>query len=124
MAKSSWESVRAAMARLFRRGGEEAAEQELRLLDAARARLVGSADSERAALGKTLEQELLIQLGAFLQKNPDVAPDIQALVDQSEESGEVRGRVSVHHNTGSQVLIAGRSVTAGDFTYRAPEGEK
>lgn len=124
MAKSGWETVRATMARLFRRGGEETAEQELRLLDAAQARLVGSADGDRASVAKTLEQELLIQLAAFLQKNREAAADLQALLEQSEESGHVRGRVSVHHNTGSQVLIAGHSVNAGDFTYRTGEGEK
>ncbi|GGU47033.1 hypothetical protein GCM10010244_85860 [Streptomyces coeruleorubidus] len=124
MAKSSWETVRQAMARLFRRGGEEAAEQELRLLDDARARLVGSAENERASVAETLQQELVIQLAAFLQKNRDAAADLQALAERTDESGEIRGRVSVHHNTGSQVLIAGHSVTAGDFTYRAPEGEK
>ncbi|MCX4478218.1 hypothetical protein OOK44_17490 [Streptomyces cellulosae] len=124
MAKSSWETVRAAMARLFRRGGEETAEQELRLLDAAHDRLVGSPDSERAGITQTLEQELMIQLAAFLQKNPDAAAELKSLVDRSDEADEVWGRVSVHHNTGSQVVIAGGSATAGDFSYGMPEGKK
>ena len=124
MAKGSWDAVRAAMARLFHRGGAETAEQELRLLDAARERLVGSEEGERPSVAQTLEQQLLIQLAAFLQKNPDAAADLQALADRSDETGEVRARVSVHHNTGSQVLIAGGSVTAHDFTYGAPEGKK
>jgi hypothetical protein len=121
MAKTSWEAVRAAMARLFRRGGEEAAEQELRLLDAARDRLVGSPDGLRAGVAQTLEQELMIQLAAFLQKNPDAAAELKSLVDRSDEAW---GRVSVHNNTGSQVVIAGGSATAGDFSYGMPEAKK
>lgn len=124
MAKSSWETVRAAMARLFRRGGEETAEQELRLLDAARDRLVGSPDGERAGIAQTLEQELMIQLAAFLQKNPDTASELKSLVDRSGEADEVWGRVSVHDNTASQVVIAGGSATAGDFSYGMPEGKE
>ncbi|MFE2102181.1 hypothetical protein [Streptomyces sp. NPDC059468] len=124
MAKSSWEAVRAAMARLFGRGGAETAEQELRLLDAARERLVGTVDGERASVARTLEQQLLIQLAAFLQKNPEAAADLQTLADRSDETGEVRAQVSVHHNTGSQVLIAGGSVTAHDFSYGASQERK
>lgn len=124
MAKSSWEAVRGAMARIFGRGGPETAEQELRLLDAAHERLVGTAGDERASVARTLEQQLYIQLAAFLQKKQDAAADLLALADRSDESGEVRARVSVHHNTGSQVLIAGGSVTAHDFSYGAPESRQ
>ncbi|MEL3946535.1 hypothetical protein [Streptomyces sp. LNU-CPARS28] len=125
MAKKGWKSVRSAMARFFGRGGEAAAQEELRLLDAAYVRLSESPESERASVAKTLEQELLIQLAAFLQKNPDTAPELQALVEQSEQSGTGAGvRANVHGNTSSQVLIAGRDVSAGNFTHQAPESEK
>lgn len=125
MAKKGWETVRSAMARVFGQGGEAAAEQEMRLLDAAHLRLTESAESERAEVAKKLEQELLIQLAAFLQKKPEAAPELQALVDRSEQSGTGPGlRANVHGNTSSQVLVAGRDVSAGNYTYRATEGEK
>lgn len=128
MAKKSWESVRTAMKRIFKRGGkvdETSVEQELRLLETAHRRLNESTDSEREEVAKRLEQELLIQLGAFLQKHPEAAPELQTLVEQSEEAAGTDGvRASVYGNTGSQVLIAGRDVSAGNFTYRALEGEK
>lgn len=128
MAKKSWESMRTAMKRVFKRGSEvdeTSVEQELRLLETAHRRLNESTDAEREGVAKRLEQELLIQLGAFLQKNPEATPDLQALVEQSEQSNTTEGvRASVHGNTGSQVLIAGRDASAGNFTYRAPEGEK
>ncbi|TSB21163.1 hypothetical protein [Streptomyces benahoarensis] len=125
MTKKAWGGVRSAMARIFRKGGETVAEQELRLLDAAHLRLNESTEAERADVAKKLEQELLIQLAAFLQKNAETVPELQSLVDESERSGtDIGVRANVHGNTGSQVLIAGRDVSAGNFTYRAPEGKK
>ncbi|MFF9403464.1 hypothetical protein [Streptomyces sp. NPDC014744] len=128
MLKRSWESARNAMERLFKRGreaDEASVGQELQLLDTAHRRLNESAESERADLAKRLEQELLIQLGAFLQKNPGLVPDLQDLVDQSDQTDEGTGvRANVRSNIGTQVLIAGRDVNTGNFTSRAPEGEK
>ncbi|MEN8655275.1 hypothetical protein ABCR94_33010 [Streptomyces sp. 21So2-11] len=127
MAKESWESARTAIERIFKRRGadETSVAQELGLLDAAHRRLNESTESERADVAKRLEQELLIQLGAFLQKNPDAASELQELVDQSEQHDTGTGlRANVHGNTSSQVLIAGRDVSAGNFSHRAPEGEK
>lgn len=125
MAKSGWDAFRRAVVHFFRLGGEENAEEELRLVDAARVRLLESPDGERDTVMQALQQQLLIQLAAFLQKHPDGAVELQALVDRSEESGsKVGAQVNVHHNTGSQVLLAGHDVNAGDFTYRAPENEK
>ncbi|MFI1830222.1 hypothetical protein ACH41E_27865 [Streptomyces sp. NPDC020412] len=128
MAKKSWKSAREAMERIFKRGGaadEASVEQELRLLDTAHRRLNESKESERKDLSKRLEQELLIQLGAFLQKNPESAPELKEWADQSEQPEAVAGvQAVVRDNTGSQVLIAGRDVSTGNFTYGAPKGEK
>ncbi|MFF7947628.1 hypothetical protein [Streptomyces griseorubiginosus] len=123
MAKSTWESMRAAVARLFRRGGEESAAQELELIDAARQRLVDSSESERGSVEDRLRTELMIQLAAFLQKHPDAAQELQDLTDQVKGVGQRDGALaSVHHNTGSQVVISGRDVNAsGGFHYRSPE---
>jgi hypothetical protein len=124
MARSTWESVRDAVSRFFRWGGEEGAEQELQLIDAARERLVGSAESERGAVEARLRGELMIQLAAFLQKHPEAADELQELAARIQEAGGGSGaRTSVHHNTGSQVVIAGGAINAsGGFHYRTPEG--
>ncbi|MFH9424965.1 hypothetical protein [Streptomyces sp. NPDC017529] len=123
--KQGWENVRSAMARCFRRGGGATAEQELRLLDAARQRLTGSAESERRDVAEKLEQELAIPLAAFLQKNPEAASDLQALADQSDRTDAGAGlQANVRGNTNSQVLIAGRDASAGSYINRATEGEK
>ncbi|MCX5183021.1 MULTISPECIES: hypothetical protein [unclassified Streptomyces] len=123
MAKSTWDAMRAAVARLFRRGGEESAAQDLRLIDAARQRLVDSSESERGSMEDRLRTELMIQLAAFLQKYPDAAQDLQDLVDQVKEANSGGGaRTSVHGNTSSQVVISGGDINAsGGFHYRAPE---
>ncbi|MFJ9706276.1 hypothetical protein [Streptomyces sp. NPDC101234] len=65
MAKSTWESMRLGVARLFRRGGEENAPQELQLIDAARQRLVDSSERERGSVEDRLRNELMIQLGGI-----------------------------------------------------------
>ncbi|WP_217207474.1 hypothetical protein [Streptomyces sp. AC550_RSS872] len=124
MVKNTWESVRDSVARFFQRGGEESAEQELRLIDTARQRLVGSAEGERASVEEQLRSQLMIQLAAFLQKHPDTAQELQNLADQVQEADEgSRARTSVHGNTNSQVVIAGGAINAsGGFHYRTPEG--
>ncbi|WP_436739634.1 hypothetical protein [Streptomyces sp. BBFR102] len=97
-----------------------------RLLDAARTRLVECPEGERDAVAEALQRELFIQLAAFLQKNPDAAAELQALVDGADSAEEARGdRTSVHHNTNSQVVISGGGIsTGGSIVYRAPGGEK
>ncbi|MGW7353628.1 hypothetical protein [Streptomyces sp. NPDC054784] len=123
MAKSAWESVREGVARLFRMGGDESATQELRLVDAARQRLVESPENERGPMEDRLRNELTIQLAAFLQKNPDAAQDLLDLVDQVKNADDDHGaRASVHGNTNSQVVISGGDINAsGGFHYRAAE---
>ncbi|NUR03648.1 MAG: hypothetical protein HOY79_46210 [Streptomyces sp.] len=123
MAKSTWDSMRTAVARLFRRGGEESAAQDLRLIDAARQRLVDSSESERGSVEDRLRSELMIQLAAFLQKHPDAAQDLQNLVDQVKGDSDGDGaRTSVHHVTESMVVVSGGDINAsGGFHYRAPE---
>ncbi|MFD9485654.1 hypothetical protein ACFWBX_17035 [Streptomyces sp. NPDC059991] len=120
MAKSSWTSFRAAVVRFFGLGGQEVAEEDLRLIDAAQARIAECPESEREAVAEALRQQLLIQLAAFLQKRPDAAADLQALVDGAESAEEGhRVQASVQHNTATQVVISGGSVT-GSVTYQAP----
>ncbi|MEU5281099.1 hypothetical protein AB0G87_32365 [Streptomyces asoensis] len=123
MAKSTWDSMRAAVARLFRHGGEESAEQDLRLIDTARQRLVASSESERGSVEDRLRTELMIQLAAFLQKHPDAAQELQLLADQTKGTRDGDGaRTSVHHNIESMVVVSGGDINAsGGFQYRAPE---
>lgn len=123
MAKSTWESVRDALARLFRRGGEESAEQELQLIDSARQQLLGSAAGERGSVEQQLRSELEMQLVVFLRKNPDAVQELQDLIDQVKGADDGAGaRTSVHHITESMVVVSGGDINAsGGFHYRAPE---
>lgn len=123
MAKSTWDSVRGAVARLFRRGGEESAEQELQLIDTARQRLIDSAESDRGSVENQLRTELVMQLAVFLRKHPDAAQELQDLADRVRGTDEGSGaRTSVHHNTNSQVVVSAGDINAsGGFHYRAPE---
>ncbi|WP_328912737.1 MULTISPECIES: hypothetical protein [unclassified Streptomyces] len=123
MVKNTWESVRDKVSRLFRRGGEESAEQDLRVLDAARQRLIGSAESEREAVEARLRTELVIQLAAFLQKHPDAADELRELAARFQKAGEGSGaRANVHHNVNSQVVIANGPISnSGGFHYGRTE---
>lgn len=123
MAKSTWETVRAVVARMLRRDGERGAEQVLMLVDGARQQLIDSPESERGPVEERLRGELLIQLAAFLQRHPDAASELQRLTEQVEGDSAVAGaRTNVHHNTNSQVVISGGAINAsGGFHYGRPE---
>ncbi|MFH8350425.1 hypothetical protein [Streptomyces sp. NPDC018045] len=125
MAKSGWASFRAGVARFFGRGGEERAQQELSLVDAAHARLTESPEGERDAVSEALRQQLFIQLAAFLQHHPEAAADLQALVDGADSAEEGhRVQANVQHNTNSQVVISGGSLSANNITYRTTGDDK
>ncbi|KIF76093.1 hypothetical protein QR77_23830 [Streptomyces sp. 150FB] len=124
MVKSAWESLRGAMAQLFRCGGDETADVELGLLDAARQRLVNSSATERADMEQQLRQELLIQLAAFLQKHPEATENLQKLIKRAGSQEEATSATLVaENNSNSQVILSGGSISTagGSFTYQAPE---
>ncbi|MFI8984659.1 hypothetical protein ACIG63_06140 [Streptomyces antimycoticus] len=123
MAKSTWESMRSAVARIFRRGGEESAEQDLQLIDAARQQLLDSMTAERASVEEKLRRELAMQLEVFLRKNPDAVQELQDLIDEVKGATDGDGaKTSVHHNNASMVVVSAGDINAsGGFHYRAPE---
>lgn len=123
MAKSTWESMRAATTRILRRDGAQGAAQVMRLVDTAQQQLVDSPENERDAIEERLRSELLIQLAAFLLRHPDAAADLQQLGDTPAGPDEGAGsRNNVHSNTNSQVVISGGNINAsGGFHYRSPE---
>ncbi|MFI1769725.1 hypothetical protein ACH41H_48190 [Streptomyces sp. NPDC020800] len=124
MARTTWESVRAAVARFFSWGGEEGVDQELRLIDGAQQRLADARQGERAAVEDRLRGELVIQLAAFMLKHPEAAQELRDLAGQVQGAGEGSGaRTSVHNNTNSQVVIADGSINAsGGFHYGTAGG--
>ncbi|MFH9075649.1 hypothetical protein [Streptomyces alboflavus] len=126
MVRSGWESVREAVLRFFRKGGEAAAEEEVRLVDAGRQRLADSAESDRDAVAEQLQRDLTIQLAAFLQKHPQAADELQALVDGAQQDGDgAQPHLAANNNSNSQVIITGGSLSAGGgFHYHPPEREK
>lgn len=120
MAKSSWQSVRDAMVGLFRQGNEEAANEELRVLDLRHTQLVGATETEQEAVAEEVRGMLAIQLAAFLQRCPDAATGLMALVREREnEAGTApAANMTARGNTNSQVIMSGNSITGGNFTYR------
>ncbi|MEO3842771.1 hypothetical protein [Streptomyces sp. B22F1] len=126
MARSGWAAVRDTVVRFFRRGGERAVEEEMRLVEEARRRLVESAEDERDSVAEQVQGQLTIQLAAFLQKHPGAIEELRALVDLSKRTGTGSGtHVTANNNQQSQVIISGGSISAdGGFHNRTPEDER
>ncbi|MEV7213419.1 hypothetical protein AB0O31_10065 [Kitasatospora cineracea] len=124
MATTGWEAFRSAIVRFLHRGGPEAAERELRVIDEARSRLMAYPEGERAAGGEELRRALFIQFAAFLQKYPEAASELQEIAAGVGEAQAGRqSRTSVHHNTNSQVVIAAGPVhLSGGMGNRRPGG--
>lgn len=120
MTRSSWQSARDAMVGFFRQGSEEAAREELRVLDLQNARVVDSPEAERDAVQEEVRGMLVIQLAAFLQKHPAAVTELAALVrERGKEAGSASGaKLTAHSNTNSQVIMSGNSINGGSFTYR------
>jgi hypothetical protein len=127
MARSGWAAAREAAARFFGLGGESAAEEEMRLVDAGRQRLVQSPEVERETVAGQVQRELESQLAVFLRKHPEAAKELQELVDGAPGKRPGSGaQLTATNNQNSQVIISGDSIIAGGgFHYNSsPEGKK
>ncbi|MFF9503004.1 hypothetical protein [Streptomyces sp. NPDC014656] len=126
MARSSWQGVRDALVAFFRRGNEGTAADELRVLDLHQVRLLETPEAERERVREEVCRELFIQLKGFLQKYPETAVDLMALVrERQRDNGEGSSgpRMVAENNTNSQVIMTGQSIFGGSFTYRAEESK-
>ncbi|WP_328299192.1 hypothetical protein OG389_16190 [Streptomyces sp. NBC_00435] len=122
MARTTWQSVRDAMARVFGWGNEEpeAVARQLLQLDAGYELLNGTEQADQEAVANALRTTLGIQLQTFLRQHPEAAGELRALVQRSEasEPGGDGGRVIARNNTNSQVVISGGSIIGNTLHYR------
>ncbi|MCX5124640.1 hypothetical protein [Streptomyces sp. NBC_00347] len=120
MVRSSWEAVRGAMVGIFRHGSEDRAAEEIHDLDLRHESVVQSSEEERAAVEERVHGMLFIQLAGFLQRHPAAAAELFALVEEKQDSESASGTgpvMTAKGNTGSQVLMAGGSIT-GSVSFR------
>ncbi|MET7505771.1 hypothetical protein ACPCDX_23820 [Streptomyces koyangensis] len=127
MARSTWESFRAAVASFFRSGppeqvDEQRADDEMRTIEAARTRLLQAPQTQREAVTQQVQQQLMFQLGMFLREHPESQAALRSLIASVTDSspGTVQHN-NVVNNTDSQVIISGGSLNAPSITFH-PQG--
>ncbi|MFB7938800.1 hypothetical protein [Streptomyces sp. NPDC056049] len=115
MARGGWLSLRGALARFFRRDGESSVERQLELLDAAEQTLAEAAEEGRDDLRSRLEQRLVLQLAAYLDRYPDMGEELAGLLPAPQDDAPLKGApvLTAQNNTNSQIVQASGNLDAG-----------
>lgn len=124
MARGGWLSLRGALARFFRRDGESSVERQLELLDAAEQTLAEAAEENRDDLRSRLEQRLVLQLAAYLDRYPDMGEELAVLLPAPQDDVPPEGApmLTAQNNTNSQIVQALGNLDAGSggINYGVP----
>lgn len=124
MARGGWLSLREALRRFFRRDGESSVERQLELLDEAQQTLVEAAEEDRDGLRSRLEQRLVLQLAAYLDRYPDMGEELAALLPATQDDAPSEGApaLTAQNNTNSQIVQASGNLDAGSggINYGVP----
>ncbi|MFJ3019564.1 hypothetical protein ACIPH4_01200 [Streptomyces tendae] len=117
-------TLRSALARFFRHDGESAVERQLELLDTAEQTLAEAAEEDCDGLRSRLEQRLVLQLAAYLDRYPDMGEELTALLPalQDGTSAEGASALMAQNNINSQIVQASGNLDAGSggINYGAP----
>lgn len=123
MARGGWTSLRGTLARFFRRDGEPAVGRQMELLDTAEQTLNEAAETDREGVRRRLEQRLVLQLAAYLDRYPDMSEELAALLPASQDSSASHAPVlTAQSNTNSQIVQASGNLDAGSggINYGVP----
>ncbi|HEY9328927.1 MAG TPA: hypothetical protein VIS09_11935 [Streptomyces sp.] len=124
VARGSWAALRGAVARFLRRDGGPAVERQLELLDQAEQSLAEIPERDRDGARRQLEQRLLLQLAAYVDRYPDMADELAALLPdaQNDPHPDEAPPLIAQHNTDSQIVQAGGNLDAGSggINYGVP----
>ncbi|THA70685.1 hypothetical protein E6P78_08890 [Streptomyces sp. A0958] len=124
VARGGWAALREALARFLRRDGEPTVERQLVLLDAAERTLAEAAEEDRDEARGRLEQRLVLQLAAYLDRYPDMGEELEALLPVCQDGPPPSGTpaLAAYNNINSQVLQAGGDLDAGSggINYGVP----
>ncbi|MCX4480246.1 hypothetical protein OOK44_27950 [Streptomyces cellulosae] len=115
MARGGWLTLRSALARFFRHDGESAVERQLELLDTAEQTLAEAAEEDCDELRSRLEQRLVLQLAAYLDRYPDMGEELIALLPAPQDGTPTDGpsALTAQNNTNSQIVQASGNLDAG-----------
>ncbi|MFE1519606.1 hypothetical protein ACFW9I_22750 [[Kitasatospora] papulosa] len=114
MARGGWASLRGALARFLRRDGEPTVERQLELLDTAERTLADAAEEDRDEVRRQLEQRLVLQLAAYLDRYPDMNGELAALLPPSRALSSANSpALNAQNNRNSQIVQASGNLDAG-----------
>lgn len=114
MVRGGWEAIRGTFGRFLRRDGQDAADRQLALFDEAEQILTHADEPADDQTRLNLERRLALQLAAYLDRFPDMAEELRALLPKDETETAAQGpALSAERNTHSQVVQALGSVNAG-----------
>ncbi|MEE1751996.1 hypothetical protein [Streptomyces sp. SP18CS02] len=94
------------------------------MLDAAEQTLAAAAEEDRDDLRSRLEQRLVLQLAAYLDRYPDMGEGLAALLPAPQDDAPSEGAPvsTAQDNTNSQIVQASGSLDAGSgaINYAVP----
>ncbi|MEW2573735.1 hypothetical protein [Streptomyces sp. NPDC047070] len=106
MVRGGWETIREAFARFLRRDGQDAADRQLALFDEAEQILARADEPADDQARLNVERRLVLQLAAYLDRFPDMAEELRALLPEDETAPTGQGpALSAQHNTQSQMGV-------------------
>ncbi|MYV59938.1 hypothetical protein GTW37_10750 [Streptomyces sp. SID4931] len=124
MARGGWSALREALARFLRRDGESTVERQLVLLDSAEQTLAEAAEEDRDEARGRLEQRLILQLAAYLDRYPDMGEELEALLPVRQDGAppSAAPTLAAYNNANSQILQATGDLDAGSggINYGVP----
>jgi hypothetical protein len=100
-----WETARRGTARLFNRGDAKKEELAVQRLEETREQLAGLEGSELEQASATLAAQWTTRLADLLEENPEVEPELRALVDEIRAALPERAVSAIDHS-----IAAGRDV--------------
>ncbi|WP_336048791.1 hypothetical protein [Streptomyces sp. CA2R101] len=95
----------------------------MELLDTAERTLAEAAEADRDGVRRQLEQRLLLQLAAYLDRYPDMSDELAALLPTSQDASPTDApTLTAQNNAYSQVVQASGNLDAGSggINYGVP----
>jgi hypothetical protein len=123
MARGGWASLRGALGRFLRRDGEPTVDRQLELLDSAEQTLAEAAEADRDGVRRRLEQRLVLQLAAYVDRYPDMSDELAAFLPAPQDLPSADApALNAQNNSNSQILQASGNLNAGSggINYGVP----
>ncbi|MEU1275371.1 hypothetical protein [Streptomyces sp. NPDC005799] len=118
MLTGGWQLLREKIARFLRRDGQETSSRQLEMLDEIERSLPEASQADRDAI----QQRLVRQFAAYLDRFPEMADELRELLPTKDEASSPPSTMAAYNNTNSQILQSLGDIDAGDggINYGVP----